>query len=99
MTIPAVVCALPGTAIIAYGAQGLGAVKRALPTADYAQIKLVAAMMNTRQHWFAPAVGAGDGAGAQAGAAPARENVPANGGDGSGGPVAKRQRTSSGGSG
>lgn len=79
---------------MAYGAQGLGAVKRALPSADYAQIKLVAAMMNTQQHWCAPGE-AGGGAGMQGAAAAVRENVPANGGAGSGAPAAKRVRTSS----
>lgn len=48
--------------ILAYGAQGLGAVKRALPAAEYSQIKLVAAMVNCQQHWFGGEQGSGGGA-------------------------------------
>lgn len=84
-------------AIVAHGAGGLGAVKRALPSADYAHIKLVAAMMNTQQHWFAPG-GADGGAGMHGGAVTAGENngAAANGRAQVGEPGAKRQRTSSG---
>jgi hypothetical protein len=35
-------------AILAYGAGGLGAVKKALPAAEYGHIKLVAALMNSQ---------------------------------------------------
>ncbi|GAB4814000.1 hypothetical protein N2152v2_001046 [Parachlorella kessleri] len=41
-------------AIMAYGSGGLGPVKKALPTAEYGQIKLVAALMNCQAMWFAP---------------------------------------------
>ncbi|PRW18345.1 putative ATP-dependent DNA helicase [Chlorella sorokiniana] len=94
-------------AILAYGAQGLGGIKRALPSAEYGQIKLVAAMMNGRQHWFAPAAqGGAPGVTSAAAAAEAMAAVqgvlgPANHGVSAGAqqggpcpPAAKRPRLS-----
>lgn len=92
---------------MAYGEQGLGAVKRALPACEYSQIKLVAAMMNTQQHWFAPeteasagAAAAGPSGGGQRQLAAAAENVALNSGTAAPAvagyePEAKRQRLSS----
>jgi hypothetical protein len=61
--------------------------------ADYGQIKLVAAMMNAQQHWFADQPG--DAGGSQQAAA--GENVPDNAAAAAGGaqPEAKRARLDS----
>lgn len=42
----------------AEGAAGIGAVKRAVPQAEYVQIKVAAAALAARALWFAPSRGA-----------------------------------------
>eukprot|EP00887_Chlorella_sp_A99_P003535 scaffold7.g3535.t1 len=57
-------------AILAHGHEGLGAVRRALPQeAGYGSIKLVAALMNLGQGWFAASGAAALGQAAHGGAA------------------------------
>lgn len=56
----------PAAAVMEHGAGGLGAVKRALPSAEYGHIKLVAALINCRALWFSEG-GAGAGEGGSAG--------------------------------
>jgi len=48
--------------IDAEGAAGAGAVKRAVPAAEYAQIRVAAAALAARALWFAPGAADGDGA-------------------------------------
>jgi len=48
--------------IDAEGAAGAGAVKRAVPAAEYAQIRVAAAALAARALWFAPGAADGDSA-------------------------------------